>query len=63
MVVTVKPKSSKAKNRFANMMEGNPACIVEQRKGTFWFLASSNQKYFFWCDINNDTHWEVIIND
>jgi len=31
--VTVKPKSSKAKNRLANMMDGNAICIVEQDKG------------------------------
>jgi len=46
--VTVKPKSSKAKNRLANMMENNPVCIVEQDTGGELFLASENRKYFFW---------------
>jgi hypothetical protein len=57
--VQVKPKSTKAKNRLANMMEGNSTCEVEQRDGDKWFLASTNRKYFFWANINNDEHWEV----
>ena len=57
--VTVKPKSSKAKNRLANMMEGNPVCIVEQDTGGELFLASENQKYFFWVNVSNDCHWET----
>jgi hypothetical protein len=28
--VTVKPKSSKSKNRLCNIMDGNPVCVVEQ---------------------------------
>ena len=67
--VTVKPKSSKAKNRLANMMEGNPICTVEQDTGCELFLVSENRKYFFWVStrtgINrfgdkSDAHWEVI---
>jgi len=55
--VTVKPKSKKAVNRLANSMDGNPICIVEQDKGDgMLFLASENQKYFFWVNIND--HWE-----
>ena len=57
--VTVKPKSSKSKNRLANMMDGNPICIVEQDKGDgMLFLASENQKYFFWVNTSNDCNWE-----
>ena len=57
--VTVKPKSSKAKNRLANMMGNNAICIVEQDKGDgMLFLASENQKYFFWVNTSNDCHWE-----
>ena len=58
--VTVKPKSSKAKNRLVNMMGNNPICIVEQDKGDgMLFLASENQKYFFWVNVSNDCHWET----
>ena len=57
--VTVRPKSSKAKNRLANMMDNNPICIVEQDKGDgMLFLASENQKHFFWVNVSNDCHWE-----
>ena len=57
--VTVKPKSSKAKNRLANMMGNNAICIVEQDKGDgMLFLASENQKYFFWVNVSNDCNWE-----
>jgi len=67
--VTVKPKSSKAKNRLANSMDGNPVCIVEQDSDGELFLASENRKYFFWVSTRtgtnrfgdkSDTHWEVI---
>ena len=57
--VTVRPKSKKAVNRLANSMGGNPVCIVEQDKGDgMLFLASENQKYFFWVNVSNDCHWE-----
>ena len=67
--VIVKPKSSKAKNRFANIMEGNPVCIVEQDTGGELFLASENRKYFMWVSTRtgsnrfgdkSDAHWEII---
>ena len=70
--VTVKPKSSKAKNRLANTMEGNPVCVVEQDSGGELFLASANRKYFFWVAIREgtnrfgakaDAHWEVVEDD
>ena len=57
--VAVKPKSSKAKNRLANSMDGNAICNVEQDKGDgMLFLASENGKYFFWVNTSNDCHWE-----
>jgi hypothetical protein len=67
--VTVKPKSSKAKNRLANTMDGNPVCVVEQDTGGELFLASANRKYFFWVSVrsgvsrfgdSSDAHWEVV---
>lgn len=57
--VLVKPLSSKAKNRLANCMDGDPICEVEQKAGDRWFLASSNKKYFFWVDVRSDKNWEV----
>ena len=67
--VTVRAISSKAKNRLANTMEGNPVCIVEQDTGGELFLASENRKYFFWVSTRTgtnrfgdktDKHWEVL---
>lgn len=67
--VTVKPKSSKAKNRLANVMEGNPVCIVEQDTGGELFLVSENGMYAMWVSTRtgtnrfgdkSDMHWEVI---
>lgn len=55
----VTPVSKKAKNRFANMMDGIDECIIEQHKGDKVFLASSNKKYFFWVNINKDPDWIV----
>lgn len=55
----VTPKSNKAKNRFANLMDSNPECIVEQSKGNRFFLRSINGRNFFWVSINNDTDWVV----
>jgi hypothetical protein len=58
-LVTIAPKSSKAKNRLANTMDGDPICQVEQRTGKKLFLASSNRKYFFWVDAHNDPNWSL----
>lgn len=67
--VKVKPLSAKAKNRFANLMESNPICVVEQDTGGELFLASENRRYFFWVSTRTgvcrfgdkiDKHWEVI---
>ena len=55
----VTPKSKKAKNRFANLMESNPECFVEQDKGNRFFLCSANGKNFFLVDLNNDKDWIV----
>ena len=41
------------------MMDNNAICIVEQDKGDgMLFLASENQKYFFWVNTSNDCNWE-----
>lgn len=55
----VLPKSKKAKNRFANLMNEIDECFVEQMKGTKVFLRSMNGKYFFWVNVENDPNWHV----
>jgi hypothetical protein len=57
--IAVTPKSSKAKNRLINTMDGDPICQVEQRQDGKVFLASSNRKYFFWVDARNDPNWSL----
>ena len=55
----VTPKSKKSKNRFCNLMESNPECIIEQDKGNRVFLRSLNGKNFFWVNLQNDSDWIV----
>ena len=57
--VTVKPLSSKAKNRLANLMQNNANCIVEQEHNGKLFLASANAQYFFWVK-PSDPHWSIV---
>ena len=56
---TVTPISRKAKNRFANIMQGESTCIIEQHTGDRVFVASMNRKYFFWATLDTDADWMV----
>jgi len=58
--ICVKPKSSKAKNRFANLMNSLHSCRVEKKEDGKVFLASISGNYFFWMNQSGDDHWEVI---
>lgn len=58
--VNVIPKSSKAKNRFANMMNRLHAMEVEQETDTQFFLVSINKQYCFWINKEGNEHWEVL---
>jgi hypothetical protein len=55
----VTPKSNKARNRFANLMQSESECIVEQIKGNRVFLRSTNNRNFFWVNVHNDSDWEI----
>lgn len=57
----VTPKSNKAKNRFANLMDSDSECIIEQDKGDRLFLTSNNGKNHFWVNLNHDKDWEVEV--
>jgi hypothetical protein len=59
-LINVQPKSSKAKNRFVNLMSSLHAMEVEQETETQLFVVSINRKYCFWMDKQNDPNWEVI---
>ena len=56
----VRPKTSKAKNRFANLMDDLHSCRVEQEDQEKMFLASISGRYFFWMSKENDQNWEII---
>ena len=56
----VRPKTSKAKNRFANQMNNLHSYRVEKRKDGRMFLASISGKYFFWMNESADDHWEIV---
>jgi len=66
--VTVKPLSSKAENRLANSMNGNPWCVVHQDTGSELFLEGEGGRYFFWVSTRTgtsrfgdlqDKHWKI----
>lgn len=55
----VTPKSKKAKNRFANLMDSDDKVFVEQNKGDKVFVTSLNRKNHFWVNLNHDLDWEI----
>lgn len=57
--VNVVPKSSKAKNRFVNIMGSFHACEVEQEKDNKIFLVSLNRQYCFWVQKEGNEHWDI----
>jgi hypothetical protein len=61
--VSVIPLSSKAKNRFANIMDNFHTCTVEQEKvidgSEHFFLVSMNRMYCFWVPKKGNEHWKI----
>lgn len=55
----VTPISRKAKNRFANLMNSNDECIIEQHVGNRVFLTSVNGRNHFWVHLDKDADWMV----
>lgn len=55
----VTPISKKAKNRLANLMNGNDECIIEQHHGHKVFLTSMNKRNHFWVHLDNDPDWMI----
>jgi len=58
--VNVIPKSSKAKNRFVNIMNSFHACLVEQEIDDMMFLVSLNRQYCFWVQKTGNEHWSIV---
>lgn len=57
--VNVVPVSSKAKNRFHNLMDCFHACEVEQETDKMFFLVSLNRQYCFWIQKQGNEHWSI----
>lgn len=57
--VNVTPLSSKAKNRFINIMDSFHAMEVEQETHDMFFLVSINRQYCFWVQKNGNEHWKI----
>lgn len=53
------PKSKKAKNRFANLMDSDDVVFIEQNKGDKLFVTSSNRKNHFWVNLIHDKDWDI----
>ena len=58
-LATVTPISRKAKNRFANLMESDAQCIIEQHIGDRVFLTSMNGRNHFWAVLDKDADWMI----
>lgn len=58
--VNVIPRSSRAKNRFTNVMRSLHAMEIEQETDDKFFLASINRQYFTWIPKNGNEHWEIV---
>jgi len=59
MTVTLTPLSSKAKNRLANQMGGNPLVTVEQRDANDLFCVSADGNWCAWVNCLTDPNWAV----
>jgi hypothetical protein len=57
--VNVTPLSSKAKNRFVNIMQSFHAMEIEQETDDKLFLVSINRLYSTWIPKNGNEHWSV----
>lgn len=57
--VNVTPLSSKAKNRFINVMDSLHSCQVEQETTDKLFLVSLNRQYCFWIQKQGNEHWKI----
>jgi len=57
--VNVTPLSSKAKNRFVNIMQSFHSMEVEQETDDMLFLVSLNRQYCTWIPKSGNEHWKV----
>lgn len=58
--VNVIPKSSKAKNRFKNIMNSLHGMEIENETDNKYFLVSINRMYCTWIPKNGNEHWDIV---
>jgi len=58
--VNVIPKSSKAKERFVNVMSSFHAMEIKEETEDEFFLVSINRKYYTWIPKKGNEHWQVL---
>jgi hypothetical protein len=58
-LVTLEPRSAKARNRLANSLNGNPVVVLEQVEDNRVFVASEDRNFCTWILTHNDPHWQV----
>ena len=59
-LINIQPKSSKAKNRFKNIMDSLHAMEVEQENETQLFVVSINRMYCTWVPKIGNEHWDIV---
>ena len=57
--VTLEPRSSKARNRLANSMGGNPLVVLEQVDNGKVFVASEDRSFATWINLPSDPNWSI----
>ena len=57
--INIIPKSSKAINRFVNIMQSLHAMEVEQETDTMLFLVSINRMYCTWLPRDGNEPWSI----
>ena len=59
LFVTLEPRSSKARNRLANSLGGNPLVLIEQIIEGKVFAVSPDRSWCSWISTTSDPHWNV----
>ena len=58
--IYVKPRTSRASERFENYMDRLLSCRVDERKNGKVFLSSITERYSFCINEGEDDHWEIV---
>ena len=59
-MIRVTARSSKARNRLANLMHNDPRMEIEQINDTHIFAVSVSGNYACWIKHHNDPHFDYL---